>query len=94
LPSRELEDLYIRSVKRIAGGTMQMATKKIEVSSDILMELIEKVEEMDSLIETLEVNLDLSLISQIAQSRRDIALGKTRKVKTAKELKGYLASLG
>jgi len=71
-----------------------MATKKIEVSSDILMELIEKVEEMDSLIETLEVNLDLSLISQIAQSRRDIALGKTRKVKTAKELKGYLASLG
>jgi len=71
-----------------------MATKKIEVSSDILIELIEKVEEIDSLVETLEVTLDWNLTKQIMQSRKEISLGKTRKVKTAKELNAYLTSLG
>ena len=72
---------------------MQMATKKIEVNSDIIMELITKVEEIDSLVETLEVNLDRNLLRQMIQSKREIALGKSRKV-TAKKLDEYLASLG
>ena len=39
-------------------------------------------------------NLDPDIKRQIAQSRRDIVLGKTKEVKTVKELKAYLASLG
>ena len=68
--------------------------KQIEVNADILAQLITRVDEIERLIETLEVNMDKTLLKQIEQSRKDFASGKGTTIRSKKELKEYLASLG
>ncbi len=67
--------------------------RQVEVNSDVLVELIRRVEEIESLVETLEVNLDKDILKQVEQSKRDFALGKYKKVQTKEELSAYLKSL-
>ena len=68
--------------------------KQVEVNADLLVQLITRVEEIESLIETMEVSLDKDLLKQLAQSRKEFVSGKGRTVRSKKELKEYLASLG
>lgn len=68
--------------------------KQIEFNSNILVELLRRVEELESLVETLEVSLDKDILKQVEQSKRDFAAGKSKTVRTQNELIDYLASLG
>ncbi|MBI5227740.1 hypothetical protein HY988_04090 [Candidatus Micrarchaeota archaeon] len=68
--------------------------KQVEVNSSVLVELIRRVEEIESLVETLEVSLDKDILKQIEQSKRDFAQGKYKMVQTKEELSSYLKTLG
>lgn len=78
------------------GGKMETPLKgrNIKVDTAVLTQIIERVDEMESLVETLEVGLDRGLLRQIEQSRRDFAAGKSRFARTKQELDAYLTSLG
>lgn len=69
-------------------------TKQIQVDSSVLVELINRVEALDSLVETLEVGLDKEILKQLEQSKKDFAQGKSKTIKTKEELVKYLNSLG
>lgn len=68
-------------------------TKNIQINSNLLVEIIKKAEEMESLVETLEISLDSDTLKQIEQSKKDFAQGKTKTVRDAKELNDYLSTL-
>ena len=68
--------------------------KQIQVNENLLVELITKVEEMDSLVETLEISLDKSIIKQVEQSKKDFAEGRYKKISNKKQMIIYLNSLG
>jgi len=67
-------------------------TKQVNVSSNILVELITRVEELESLVETLEVSMDKDILKQVEDSKKDFAQGKFKTIRTKKELSDYLAS--
>ena len=69
-------------------------TKQIQVDSSVLFELIHRVEAIESLVETLEINLDKDLLRQLEESKKEFAQGKAKIVRTKEELSTYLSSLG
>ena len=75
---------------------MESATKtrQVQVNSSVLVELIQRVEELENLVETLEIGLDKEVLKQIEQSKKDFVQGMFKTAKTKKELESYLSSLG
>ncbi|HIH23112.1 TPA: hypothetical protein HA238_05265 [Candidatus Micrarchaeota archaeon] len=67
--------------------------KQISVNSSVLVELIKHVEVMESLVETLEINLDADILKQVEESKKDFAQGRVKNIKTKTELSAYLNSL-
>ena len=73
---------------------MSFATKTINVDSKVLFELIKKVDEIESLVETLDIQSDNELIKELEQSKKEFAQKQVKNVKTKAELAKYLSSLG
>lgn len=71
---------------------MTFVSKVVSVDSVVIFELIKKVDEMEALIETLEIQSDANLMEQLEQTKKEHA-AKTS-VKTKEELANYLRSLG